>query len=112
MNSKTHLQSNSPLSTARTPPPAPGASRPISAPGWSGEGICVRRRGCRRGTVWKGGRSVSDTFWYFFGVLGGGGGVGGFLVFFFLFSRFGDCWREGGRERERRMDGWIDVRTL
>ncbi len=46
---KTNLQSNSPWSTARTPPPAPWAARPIAARA-SGAGRCARRRGCRRGT--------------------------------------------------------------
>ena len=45
-----NLQLNSPWSTARTPPPAPWATRPMSARA-RGAGRCARRRGCRRGTV-------------------------------------------------------------
>lgn len=75
-----HLQSNSPWSTARTPPPAPWAARPISARA-SGGGRCVRRRGCRRGTVvyiaclvfegfflggWNGSFSEASSFWGLF----------------------------------------------
>ena len=45
-----NLQSNSPWSTAHTPPPAPWATHPMSARGRVA-GRCARRRGCRRGTV-------------------------------------------------------------
>lgn len=82
VHKQTDLQSNSPLSTARSPPAIPSAARPIataavvpllllllhllllrhgadddedarqSGPSRaSGAGICARRRGCRRGTV-------------------------------------------------------------
>lgn len=72
MHKQTNLQSNSPLSTARSPPAIPSAARPTataaavllllllrhhedahqSAPSpASGAGIRARRRGCRRGTV-------------------------------------------------------------
>lgn len=72
VHKQTNLQSNSPLSTARSPPAIPSAARPTataaavllllllrhhedahqSAPSpASGAGICARRRGCRRGTV-------------------------------------------------------------